>query len=227
MEARSHSDRTGGTRLSATARTTEDSAPTRAPIAITIGVVAVLVIAFFVFVGPLRRRALVRPARLPQRAHHRVDRAASSCSSSGSSRMAVPVWASASRSRTARVRSTRSSTRSSTATSRSSSRCAASRCTASRSCSASSRASRPRPAGSSVAQLAEPHAVRQDRPAVRSRRRRSTSSSCRSTGRRRLRLRRRAALAASLVIATNYLYGAIRVSGREVASRSPRASRSP
>ena len=75
--------------------------------------------------------------------------------------------------------------------------------------------------------VAEPHAVRHDRPAVRPRHRvlrvraavlplassasprRSCCSRCCSSSR------------------PNYLYGAIRVSGREVASRSPRASRSP
>ena len=41
---------------------------------------------------PLRRHPLVRPARLPQRAHHAVGRRRRRCSSSASSRMAVPVW---------------------------------------------------------------------------------------------------------------------------------------
>ena len=66
----------------------------RAPIAITIGVVGATRHRVLRLRGPLRRRALVRPARLPRACSPRSGSRASSCSSIGFLAMAVPVWAS-------------------------------------------------------------------------------------------------------------------------------------
>ena len=152
----------------------------RAPIAITIGVVAVLVIAFFVFVGPLRRRALVRPARLPQRAHHRSGSRASSCSSSASSRWPCPSGrriqiAYRTRPVYAKLNSQLDRYQQVIEPLR---RLAMYGIPVVLGIFAG--VSTVEPLGAH-AHLAEPHPVRHERPAVRLRHRRSSSSSCRST----------------------------------------------